>query len=233
MSILSDVTFWELLQRRITTDGARPLLTCYDAEGGRTELSAITYGNWVAKAANLIVDEIDAGTGDRIGLPLLGRNPGHWMGLVWAGACWTAGAEACPYVGDDMVAVVSGPELDFDGATTLRYAVSLHPLGLGFSGQLPEGVADWASEVRSQPDVFLGVPPMADDLAWDGEDQAQLTAGTPVAERVLVDLRDGNGPEPRTLLHQVLIGPLLAGGSSVVVLSGDAERIATAERAIR
>src|SRR5690606_29350348 len=79
------VSFWDLLQRRVSTDGARPLLTCYDADGGRTELSAITYANWVAKGANLILDEIDADAGDRIAVPLLECHPGHWMGLVWAG----------------------------------------------------------------------------------------------------------------------------------------------------
>src|SRR5262245_66226190 len=47
-------------------DPTRPLLTWYDdTTGERTELSGATLGNWVAKTANLLVDGVGAGPGDR------------------------------------------------------------------------------------------------------------------------------------------------------------------------
>ena len=48
----------------VATDPTRPLLTWYDdATGERTELSGATLANWVAKTANLLVDEVGAGAG--------------------------------------------------------------------------------------------------------------------------------------------------------------------------
>lgn len=229
------MSFWDLLQHRVNSDGARPLLTCYDTDGGRTELSAITYANWVSKAANLVIDEIDASAGDRIALPLVARHPGHWMGLVWAGACWTVGTEIVTSPDDSTQATVSGPELDFGGSTADRWVCSLHPLGVGMSSELPVGVRDWAAEVRSQPDIFLGIAGTDADPAWEGVAQAELLTAAPITGRVLLDLRDRgsdtSAAAARSTVESALVAPLRGGGSSVVVLSGDPERIATAERA--
>ncbi|MGF7238961.1 MAG: hypothetical protein ACQSGP_29015, partial [Frankia sp.] len=47
------------LARRLATDPARPMLTFYDDQTGeRTELSATTLDNWVAKTANLLTDSL-------------------------------------------------------------------------------------------------------------------------------------------------------------------------------
>ena len=49
----------ELLARRVRSDGAAPLVTYYGtASGARTELSATTLANWVAKTSNLLTDEL-------------------------------------------------------------------------------------------------------------------------------------------------------------------------------
>lgn len=49
-----------------SVDPAAPLVTFYDdATGERVELSARTFDNWVAKTANLLQDELNAGPGDR------------------------------------------------------------------------------------------------------------------------------------------------------------------------
>ena len=226
---LGTVTFWELLQRRVRVDGAQPLITCYDADGARTELSATTYANWVAKSANLITWTIDAGTGDRIALPVAARHPGHWMTLVWIGACWTAGVEVVLAHDRDVVAVVSGPELDFGDSTADRFACSLHPLALGFPAELPSDVTDWAVEVKGEGDEFGGVTPMADDLAWGGLTLAEVLDVEPVSARVLFDCRDTL--DPLVVARGALIAPLLGGGSSVTVLGGDPSSVAAAERA--
>ena len=77
----------------IAADPARPLLTWYDdATGERTELSGATLANWVAKTANLLVDEVGpeprrpgrgaaaAALADRCGAArlLVGRVDGAW-----------------------------------------------------------------------------------------------------------------------------------------------------------
>ncbi|MFW6600151.1 TIGR03089 family protein [Propionibacteriaceae bacterium Y2011] len=221
--------FWELLQRRIRQDGAQPLLTCYNADGARTELSAITYGNWVAKAANFIADQVGAGAGDRIALEVAARRPGHWMSLVWVGGCWAAGVEVVLDPDADAVAVVSGPELEFGSTTGERYACSLHPLALGFGDGLPDGVVDWADEVRSEPDALLVTPPMADDPAWEGMSYAEVAAIDGQSERVVLDCREAPD-DVLGLVREALVAPLLGGGSSVTVHGGDPAQIADRER---
>src|SRR5690242_2919202 len=69
-------------------DAARPLLTYYDdATNERTELSGATLGNWVAKTANMLVDEcgVEPGQWAAVGLPP------HWQTAAVLLGCWTAG----------------------------------------------------------------------------------------------------------------------------------------------
>jgi len=47
-----------LLAQRVRRNGAEPLITYYDLDSGeRTELSAVSFANWVNKTSNLLVDE--------------------------------------------------------------------------------------------------------------------------------------------------------------------------------
>ena len=223
------MTFDELLQRRVRADGAQPLLTCYDATSARTELSAITYANWVAKCATMIIDTLDAGPGDTIDLGVLRHHPGHWMAMVWAGAAWTAGVTIATEPDADTDISVSGPELEFSGSG-LQLACSLHPLALGFTEPLPEGVIDWAVEVKGEPDVFLGSPATGHAPAWGSRPQTEILAVEPVQDRVLIDCRSVS--DPLRALQLGLIGPLLGGGSAVCILGGDPDRIAESERAV-
>jgi uncharacterized protein (TIGR03089 family) len=86
--------------------GDRPLLTWYHAAPGqRVELSARTFGNWVAKTANLLAGELGLEPGDRVGLLL----PSHWLAPVALAACWRAGLSAVP----------AGPALDRRDAAAL------------------------------------------------------------------------------------------------------------------
>lgn len=228
------MTFWELLQRRVRTDGARPLVTCYDAGGGRTELSAISYANWVAKTANLLTDTVGAEAGDLAGLPLLARHPGHWMTLAWVGACWAAGLRVAPVASSEDVVTVCGPELDLAPSRGEQYACSLHPWGLGFTTPLPDGVQDYANEVRTEPDAFLGQPAAGSDVAWNATTQeAELLAGPGSAERVAVDVASdvAGKVSPYAVVTALLVAPVVGGGSSVAVLGGDVVAVAEAERA--
>src|SRR6478735_9054066 len=84
----------EVLARLFAADATRPRLTWYDDEPGptageRIELSARVLTNWVAKAANLLQDDLSAEPGTTVGLDL----PAHWRAVYWALAAWSVGAE--------------------------------------------------------------------------------------------------------------------------------------------
>lgn len=194
-------------------DGARPLLTWYDlADSARTELSAISWANWVDKTANLLVDEYDLGEGDVVQLDVLAERPRHWMGLVWAAACWQAGCLASVVDRDSADLLVTGPNPAAGDLPTI--ACSLHPLGLGLR-DLPDGVADYATEARLQPDSFLGAPANPSAPAWRDADRELTLAGLespPIAGRIEV-----TASAPFGVLGQALLGPLAGGGSAVLL----------------
>src|SRR5690242_17672189 len=100
----------ELLQARLSADPGRPRLTWYGPDGERVELSARTLENWVAKSANLLMEEFDAGPGTRIAV----RLPAHWRTATWLLAAWTVGA--CAVVRreppDDSAGGPDGPAPD-------------------------------------------------------------------------------------------------------------------------
>src|SRR6476469_2959124 len=82
-----------LLARLVAADPGRPRLTVYDdadgpTRGERIELSGRVLANWVAKAANLLVDELGVERGDVVVLDL----PTHWRAVYWALAVWRVGA---------------------------------------------------------------------------------------------------------------------------------------------
>jgi uncharacterized protein (TIGR03089 family) len=79
------VNLWDAAPAR---HGDKPFLTWYDdRRGERVELSYRTFDNWVAKTANLLVDELGAGPGDRVGALLVD----HWQAPIVLAACWRAG----------------------------------------------------------------------------------------------------------------------------------------------
>lgn len=82
-------SFTALAERQPGRYGDKPFLTWYDdARDQRVELSFKTFDNWVAKVANLLVDELGAGPGDRVAAVLVD----HWQTAVVLAACWRAGA---------------------------------------------------------------------------------------------------------------------------------------------
>src|SRR5215813_5255739 len=66
----------------------QPLITFYDdATGERTELSGATLRNWVAKTANMLVDDLDLRPGQWAAVGL----PPHWQTAAVLLGCWTIG----------------------------------------------------------------------------------------------------------------------------------------------
>jgi uncharacterized protein (TIGR03089 family) len=157
-----------LLAALATTDPTRPRLTWYDdapgpARGERIELSGRVLANWVAKAANLLQDELDIGPGSVVAVDL----PVHWRTAYWLFAAWSVGARVetglCQH--RPAVVVTDDPE-DWPGARVV--AVSRPALVRGWTGPpLPSGVIDEARELATYPDVFVAADqPDDDDLAF-------------------------------------------------------------------
>ncbi|SNS46719.1 TIGR03089 family protein [Actinomadura mexicana] len=175
----------ELLLRRVADDPSRPLVTFYDdASGERVELSARTFGNWVAKTANFLVDGLAAEPGTRVVLVL----PPHWQTAVWLMACWSAGLVAEPVdpedfrrggaepagASDPYILAAAQEVLDdvladdvLAGGAEEIVGLSLHALG-GPLADCPPGVTDYAAEVRAYGDRFApgpGVGPQSPALS--------------------------------------------------------------------
>ena len=222
----------EHLRQRVRLDGSAPLFTFYDLESGdRTELSATSFSNWVDKTSNLLVDEVAVGEGDVIGMPLAVEAPGHWLTAVWQLACWQVGLAVDLTNPSLPAAVVTGRQWQGHAERDI-FACALHPLGFGFGEPLPDGVRDYAIEVRSHADKYDGYPPEPGAIAWVD------------AERILTqaELSNVDGPPARRLVRagdpwatcrNGIVTALVTGGSAVVAVGGDADqvtRIADSER---
>lgn len=202
------------------TDGPRPALTFYDdATGERTELSAATLANWVAKTANLLVDGLGLGPGSVAAV----RLPAHWQTAAVLLGCWSAGltvdlGDPSGATGHADVAFVT---VDPNGtvpqafvAADEIYALSLAPMGLPFRPGPPPGTLDYTIEVRAFGDHFAATPPPPDRPALaDGTTHGHLATAVsdlPPGGRVLID-GDAH-PDPRYWL----VEPLLTGTSVVL-----------------
>jgi uncharacterized protein (TIGR03089 family) len=215
-------TLPELLTARLAADGASPLLTCYDdATGERTELSASTFANWVAKTANLVVDGLGLGPGDTAAVTL----PLHWQSLVVVAGCWSAGlAVVLGGASGDLAVGAEGWDVPDGGETLL---LSLRPMGAGLQAPRPD-VTDFAADVRGYGDRFTGPGPTGDTEALDGRTHAALTAAAGDDRRLLL-APEGDPPLDAALLRDAYVSPLLGGGS--VVLCRHADRAGLAHRA--
>lgn len=145
----------------------------WHGQDGRIELSGRVFDNWVAKSSNLLVDELDATGGTLIAFDL----PVHWKSVALAFACWQVGSvavlpgstprgpaapapQAARGEGDIVLSSREGVEPDPPG---LLVCVALGSLALRWDGPLPRGAVDFAAEVRSHGDVYLGEPADAGD----------------------------------------------------------------------
>jgi uncharacterized protein (TIGR03089 family) len=229
----------DVLDRRLRLAPADPLITWYDERTGeRTELSAVTFANWVAKSANLLRDGLGLGGGDRVALAL----PTHWQAAPLAHAVWRLDAiVAEPHAAAGPVELlITGGTLGTGGDETEAdevLALALRPLGL--PGEPPtDGAHDYDRDIRIHGDRFDG--PRNDPAAPGYLD----AAGRALSQAELVEraTRSAQGQRPLLALgpqsgaDQALVGLIgaLCPDGVVVVVGGDDERlqrIATAERA--
>ena len=216
---MADLSIANALANILARDGARPLITQIWADGQRSELSVRTFENNVAKAANLLQDDADAGPGSSILLQL----PLHWQHSVWL----TAGALVGTLVNstldieqtagtDPLAAFVDEPHAHQDFAFP-AYVVSLHPLGLP-SGDIPSGTIDLAREVRSFSDVFSAYEPVDAHTPWLQHGDEALSQGEAI-ERAM-DLARSVGLEAGgRLLLSGTVGPSTILGLAAVPLA--------------
>jgi uncharacterized protein (TIGR03089 family) len=208
-------------------DSAQPLITYLGADGARTELSVRTFENNVAKAANLLRDDVDVTAPSQARVALL--LPPHWQVSVWLGACamtgctaWLDGDPADPTVD---VAVL-GPDTLDSAHAPLTLASSLHPFGLPFTTPLPPGVLDAALEVRVHGDRFTPYDDVTGASPWlrlgDRTWTQSEALGDGAALASSLGLTNGgrllcSRPLDQVSVLALLSVPLAVGGSVVVL----------------
>ena len=237
-----------LLRRLVAADPGRPRITVYDdtdspTRGERIELSARVVANWVAKAANLLRDDLDVGPGSVVLLDL----PPHWRTLYWAFAAWSVGA--CVEVPDHRTTLDDGhgasPEAASpatpdvvvtdaaDVASTAPEAVlvTLAALARSAAVTVPAGVVDEARELATHGDVFD---------AWedpDGADPALRAAGRVTAFEDLVPAPAGEPQRVHTdttdtaAFLRVALAAWAADGSLVVTRGAPEASVLEARKA--
>jgi uncharacterized protein (TIGR03089 family) len=175
------VNLWEAAPAR---HGDKPFLTWYDADRGqRVELSYRTFDNWVAKTANLLVDELGAAPGDRVGALLVD----HWQTPVVLAACWRAGTSvvaldpsggryAPPRTPPGLVAAFVREELLAGAGSALAgtpvVALTADLLGRGTTDL--GGALSFARVVPTMGDRFEAGPDPAGDALVTGEGAATM-----------------------------------------------------------
>ena len=229
---MTAATPYDLLMAAVAADRARPLVTYIDeGTGERTELSTATFENWVAKTANLLVDDLDAQPGTRVALLL----PLHWQTAVWLAACWATGCVAAPEGNPAAADVVVAhterlPEIDA-ALRSGRDVLSLSLLALARpGGHASAGVVDYDVEIRSYGDRFAAnapTPPTAPALALAS---GQVLDGSELVTAAEVAARRWGAPRrlvtawaPDTVdgVLAALVVPLLTGGAAVLARGFD------------
>ena len=210
-----------VLAGQVRALGHQPLLTFYDdASGERTELSYATFDNWASKAANLLVEELDAGRHARLRLAVTG----HWTGAVIAAAAWKVGAVVEP-LGPGTAPLRADADVLVVAEADAARAPSGHPglivVGAGMGGRVAgdvEGIR-FGDEVLAfgddydDPAVGLDDPALAygDQLTTHGEALQEAWGALGAGDRLLAV----TGLDDRAGLVLGLLAPIAAGASVV------------------
>ncbi|HKC27753.1 MAG TPA: TIGR03089 family protein, partial [Jatrophihabitans sp.] len=198
----------------LATDPSRPFVTYYDeATGERSELSAKSLANWVAKTHHLLVDELGLGVADTAIVAL----PAHWISVPILLGCLTAGL-ALDSSGAGEVAFVTPSTLAQAGDAPDVYAISPESAAVGFRDTPPAPALDYVTAVRPQEDKWPGVrlTATADDPCLPGLDRGEVASaaaarGLEPGARVLTT-RPWSSPQDWI---DIVLAPIAVGGSVV------------------
>jgi uncharacterized protein (TIGR03089 family) len=212
----------------VETAPARPFVTYYDeATGERSELSARSAANWVAKTHFLLTDELGLGVGDAAYVDL----PAHWISAPVLLGCWTAGLSVTTGPAQAAAAFVTAETAGGAKGVADTYAVAPEQAARGFTGATPPaGTSDYVAAVRPQPDAWATVHPPASpgDPALDDVPRADLVAKARACAGEL-----GMQPGARVLVTPerpewvgTLLAALTVGGSLVIVRGASSDVLA-------
>jgi uncharacterized protein (TIGR03089 family) len=228
-----------LLAAALLRDPAGPLLTYYDdATGERTELSATSLANWVAKTANLLRDDLGTSPGDRVAVLL----PAHWQAAAILLGAWTAAAVVGTDPDGAAVAFTTADRVGEAAAADEVFALSLAPLGRGFAEGPPAGARDYSVEVLTMADRWSGRP-VPDAVPALATGSSAVTAGdlVEIALRRAAELGLVAGDRvlstqpwrsPTAWLDGLLV-PLAAAASVVLVANPEHDRLTAKAEAER
>jgi uncharacterized protein (TIGR03089 family) len=223
------VTPEQLFDAVLTAGPSRPFVTFYDeASGERSELSARSLGNWVAKTHFLLMDELGLGVGDAAFVAL----PAHWISVPALLGCCTAGLTLTDSPDEAAVAFVAPETAAAATAVPDVFAVAPQSAAVGFGDAVPTGTADYVAAVRPQPDRWPTVQfPAGDaDPGWGELSRGEIVArarqraqelGVGAGARVLT-ARDWSTRDD--WLDTVFV-PLAVGGSVVFVRNAAGEDV--------
>lgn len=213
----------QVLTDAVARDATAPALTYYDDDpdgsGERIELSRAVLRNWVAKAANLLQEELDVQPGSVV---LIDLPAPHWRLTYWALAVWSVGATLTvdTHEGADVL-ITTDPDGELAEDCDEVVAVTLPALARSFGRELRSGVLDEAADLATYADEFS---------AWDeaeGDDIALVSAGERVSFAAMLQ---GLPPVPAGARAMVVTGDrglfvrqilqLLDGDGSAVLVRG-------------
>ena len=205
----------------VAAASSQPFVTYYDeATGERSELSAKSLANWVAKTHFLLTDELGLGVGDSALIAL----PAHWISVPALLGVLSAGLAVSESATSASAAFVTPSTASRAEGVPDVFCIAPESAAFGLRGEVPPGAQDYVLAVRPQPDAWASVhsSASADDDCWAGlsrgevVDLARASAGElglAAGARVLT-ARDWRGPEDWV---DTLLAPLAVGGSVVYV----------------
>jgi uncharacterized protein (TIGR03089 family) len=210
-----------LFDALLAAQPSRPVVTFYDERSGeRSELSAKSLANWVAKTHFLLSDELGLGVGDSALVAL----PAHWISVPALLGVLSAGLAVTEAPVMASAAFVSPATVDQAEGVPEIYCVAPASAAVGLGEDVPHGTHDYVAAVRPQPDKWPTVhfPGTEADDCWEGLSRGEVAdlaharasaLGMTPGARVLT-AREWTSPADWV---DTLLAPLAVGGSVVYV----------------
>lgn len=141
-------SFFTHVQQSVVQRSSQPILT-WISDSGRIELSVVTFANGISKAANLLRNQCEIGSGSSVCIDL----PSHWQASVWIGATHSVSASVALHNLSSDLCVTSHSALT-DSAHNETGIVSLHPFGMPVELDDPF-LINLSADVRMHGDQFV------------------------------------------------------------------------------